>query len=110
MRSLSILSFIFVVILSFYIFPFFLVAPSVESAYNEARYELEDCEAEIRNIFEAVTGKKKTSCTKECFDYITIIRDKAVNFEFVARSTTIKHGYRLIILMLMHAISILYLI
>lgn len=71
---------------------YYLLAPSVESAYNEARYELEDCEAEIRNIFEAVTGKKKTSCTKECFDYITIIRDKAVNFEFVARSTTIKHG------------------
>jgi hypothetical protein len=73
------------------------VAPNVESAYNEARYELEDCEAEIRNIFEAVTGNRKTSCTKECFDYITIIQDKALNFEFAARSVTIRHRFRLII-------------
>jgi hypothetical protein len=80
----------------FILFSLFLydAAPSVESTYNEARYELEDCETEIKNIFDAVSGRRKTSCSKECFDYINIIREKAVNFEFAARSTTLSQRYQ----------------
>ena len=67
---------------------------SSDTAYQEARYELEDCEAEVGRLYESVgAGRKKSNCSKECFEYVSIIRSKAVGFEFSARSTTLQSRF-----------------
>ena len=72
---------------------YFLLASTVEADYHEARYDLEDCEAEVSRLYEAATDRRAVvKCSEECFGYIAVIRDRAINFEFSERSTSLKHS------------------
>ena len=44
-------------------------------------------------IYEAVADKReRVVCSEECYEYISIIRNKACEFEFSSRSTSLQHS------------------
>lgn len=67
----------------------YLIATTVEDAYQEARYELEDCETEIKA---AVEKLEKAGPTSELAikggEYLRLLKDKMSSFNFAGRSTT----------------------
>eukprot|EP00981_Chlorochromonas_danica_P000709 scaffold147_cov164-Ochromonas_danica.AAC.26 len=68
---------------------FYVSASTVEEAYQESRYELEDCEVEIRKAVELLEKSgPNSSVTKEVGPFILLLKEKAANFNFAGRAKT----------------------
>jgi hypothetical protein len=71
----------------------YISAPSIESSYQESRFELEDIEADVSTIFKWV---QSLDCNNkkyiELMKYVDILNDSVNNFEFVCRSTSLKYA------------------
>jgi hypothetical protein len=70
----------------------YLSAGGVESAYQEARYELEDCELEVTKISKWLDSLGVNS--KEVFELgplILILNNSILNFEFAGRSNSLQY-------------------
>lgn len=59
-------------------------APHVEDAYQEARYQLEDCEVEVKKAVEA----NESSAHSSNKVYIDLLKEKVANFNFANKSVT----------------------
>lgn len=64
----------------------------MEAKYQEARYELEDCEHDVTI---AVACQQQQSRDKELESFVQILQLKVSNFTFASRSTSRKHVKRL---------------
>lgn len=71
----------------------YISAPSIESSYQESRYELEDVEEDVSKIFKWV---QSLDCNSKKFielmKYVDVLNDSVNNFEFVYRSTSLKYA------------------
>jgi hypothetical protein len=63
----------------------YLSAPHIEDSYQEARYELEDCEIEIKRAIEVNEKLAGHNLNK---DLIIILKEKFENFNFANKSST----------------------
>lgn len=64
-------------------------AATVEEAYQESRYELEDCELEIRKAVDALEkAGPNSSLAREVGLYILTLKEKSANFMFASRAKT----------------------
>lgn len=71
----------------------YLSASGVEEAYQNARYELEDCEWEIGKLVAAVEkAGPKSAMASAMGANIEMLRLKMTNFNFAGRSNTRTHG------------------
>lgn len=58
----------------------------MEESFQDARYELEDCEAEVQNIVGLLDKSGSAALRSEVGPFVDILRDKVANFQFVKRS------------------------
>lgn len=67
----------------------YIAAPYVEEAYQDARYELEDCEVEVRKLVDMTERAGLDSAIhREVGMYIAILEQKVNSFQFEQRSRT----------------------
>jgi hypothetical protein len=66
----------------------FISAGTVESTFQDARYELEDCEADVEKAVELLS---KPGSDKSLAEYVDVLQDKVAKFQFTARSFTRKY-------------------
>eukprot|EP00607_Mallomonas_marina_P010667 CAMPEP_0182422582 /NCGR_PEP_ID=MMETSP1167-20130531/8305_1 /TAXON_ID=2988 /ORGANISM="Mallomonas Sp, Strain CCMP3275" /LENGTH=257 /DNA_ID=CAMNT_0024600751 /DNA_START=271 /DNA_END=1041 /DNA_ORIENTATION=- len=66
----------------------YMLAPSVESSYCDARYELEDCEEEVKRVSQTSQGNP------EITNMALIMSDRVSSFNFSCRSTSLLHSQR----------------
>jgi hypothetical protein len=71
----------------------YLLAGPVEDAYQEARYELEDCELEVKAIGDQLDKAVLQDDTQQHLgEYARMLKDKMSNFTFAGRSTSRSYG------------------
>jgi hypothetical protein len=69
-------------------------ASSVEEAHQDARYELEDCEAEVEKLLGILEKSgRNSSLYMDIGAFAEILREKVDNFQYGKRAKA-KHSYR----------------
>jgi hypothetical protein len=63
-----------------------LQAGYTEEAFQDARYEMEDCEVEIEKIIELLDKSGSAALRDEVGPLAAVLKDKVTNFQFGARS------------------------
>ena len=58
----------------------------MEESFQDARYELEDCEAEVQNIVGLLDKSGSAALRSEVGPFVEILSNKVTNFQFVKRS------------------------
>mmetsp|Transcript_2258 Transcript_2258/g.3469 ORF Transcript_2258/g.3469 Transcript_2258/m.3469 type:complete len:696 (-) Transcript_2258:95-2182(-) len=66
----------------------YLLSLSVETAFHDARFELEDCEAEVKRVMDSFESSLSDRSLKPLAD---IIQQRVQSFDFALRSTSNKH-------------------
>ncbi|RYH13070.1 hypothetical protein EON65_36550 [archaeon] len=67
----------------------YISALTVEEAYQESRYELEDCEVEVKRAVELLENAGPGSAMANSVgSYILQLKERASNFNFAGRATT----------------------
>lgn len=61
-------------------------AAYIEEAFQDGRYELEDCEAEVHNIVGLLDKSGSAALRNEIGPFVEILSGKVANFQFVKRS------------------------
>lgn len=71
----------------------YLLAGSIEDAYQEARYELEDCELEVKKVGEMLEKAGPNSELYQAIgEFAEILKNKVANFTFAGRSSSRAYG------------------
>ena len=63
-----------------------LQASYVEESFQDARYELEDCEVEVEKIIEILDKSNSSALRQEIGPLVAILKEKVSNFQFHSRS------------------------
>lgn len=67
----------------------YISALTVEEAYQESRYELEDCEVEVKKAVELLeTAGPGSAVANSVGSYIIQLKEKISNFNFAGRAST----------------------
>lgn len=71
----------------------YLLAAPIEDSYQEARYDLEDCEIEVKRVSEILEKAGPNSeLALSIGQYVTILKEKVANFTFAGRSSSRAYG------------------
>ncbi len=71
----------------------YLLAAPIEDSYQEARYELEDCELEVKKVSEMLEQSGPGSDLGQSIgEYVEILKSKVANFTFAGRSSSRAFG------------------